>query len=94
MSGCPPDEIRDAVRKIFVRDLVHLHDTWFGYGDFLVWCGFEVDPLDPVLHCHEFNYHIDDDEDDESEDDDDESEEQSRWDVDEVCTRLAKTVTL
>eukprot|EP00977_Amphora_coffeiformis_P005556 scaffold1170_cov174-Amphora_coffeaeformis.AAC.40 len=83
--GRPPDEIRDVVRKIFLRDMVHLQDTWFGYGDFLIWCRFEVDPLDPVLLCNEFNYHIDDDEsdDEESDDEDDESEEESKWDVDE-----------
>lgn len=85
--GRPPDEIREVVRKIFVRDMVHLQETWFGYGDFLIWCRYEVDPLDPVLLCHEFNYHIDDDDsddDDDDSDDDDESEEETKWDVDEV----------
>ena len=86
VSGRPPDEIRDVVRKIFIRDMVHLQETRFGYGDFLIWCRFDVNPLDPALFCNEFNHQIDyqDSDDDDTDDEDDASEEEFKWDVDEV----------
>jgi hypothetical protein len=74
--------MRVVVRNFFACDVVHLQDSWVGYGDFLVWCRYDVDALDPVLAGHEFNYHVDDD--DEEEDEDDEEEEDSRWDKDET----------
>jgi hypothetical protein len=81
LYGRPPEEMRVIVRNFFVCDLVHLQDSCVGYGDFLLWCRYEVDALDPVLATHEFNYHVDDDE---EEDEDDEEEEDSPWDEDET----------
>lgn len=87
LYGRPPDEIRFVVRQLFVSDMVHIQYAWMGYGDFLVWCRYQVNPLDPVLFCHEFNYHIDDSSSSDDDSDDDESEE-TEWDVDEVCALL------
>jgi hypothetical protein len=46
-----PDDVREAVRALFIRNLVDLRITGFGYGDFLLWCGYtyEISPLEPAL---------------------------------------------
>jgi hypothetical protein len=44
-----PDDVRGVVRALFVRNMVDARQSGLGYGDFLIWCGYEVNPLDPVL---------------------------------------------
>lgn len=44
-----PDDVREVIRSLFIRDMVNIRQAGLGYGDFLLWCGYEVHPLDPVL---------------------------------------------
>ena len=44
-----PNDIRDVVRALFVADKVEIGHLGIGYGDFLLLCGYDIDPLDPVL---------------------------------------------
>ena len=46
-GGRPPDEVRQVVRALFVRDLVDMRQSGCGYTDFLIWTRFDVTPLDP-----------------------------------------------
>jgi hypothetical protein len=45
----PRQDILDAVRGLFLRNLVNIHLSRVGYGDFLMLCDYEVSPLDPLL---------------------------------------------
>ena len=67
----PIQDVVDLVRSLFVRDLVDVRQCGCGYGDFLVWCGLETLPLDPLLFSAPCNYP--------------EVNEQEVWDQDEVC---------
>jgi hypothetical protein len=46
-----PDDVRKAVRALFLRFNLDVREIGFGFGDFLVWCGYnhEISPLDPLL---------------------------------------------
>jgi hypothetical protein len=44
-----PDDVREVIRALFVRNFVDVRQSGLGYGDFLTWCGYDVNPLDPVL---------------------------------------------
>jgi hypothetical protein len=44
-----PDDVREVVRAFFLRTMVVVRQSGLGYGDFLIWCGYDVNPLDPVL---------------------------------------------
>jgi hypothetical protein len=44
-----PDDVREVVRALFVRNMVDTRQSGLGYGDFLIWCGYDVNPLDPVI---------------------------------------------
>jgi hypothetical protein len=43
------EDVRDVVRALFISDMVDIRESGLGYGDFLVWTGFEINPLDPAL---------------------------------------------
>jgi hypothetical protein len=45
----PRRDVLEAVQGLFLRNLVDVRESCVGYGDFLVWCEFEVTPLDPIL---------------------------------------------
>lgn len=45
----PPIAILDAVRGLFVKNLVDVEHAGLAYGDFVLWCGYDVLPLDPFL---------------------------------------------
>jgi hypothetical protein len=55
-----PDDARKAVRGLFIRNLVDLRITGFGYGDFVRWCGYtyEISPLEPALFWYVKNYFV------------------------------------
>jgi len=46
----PPADVRNVVRGLFLRNLVDVRSLGFGYGDFLLWCRFDISPLDPLLY--------------------------------------------
>ena len=52
----PKQDVLDAVRGLFLRNLVDIRVSAVGYGDFLVLCDYEVTPLDTMLDwyvsCH------------------------------------------
>lgn len=82
LHGRPSDDVRDAVRGLFLRELVDIRSSGVGYGDFLLWCRFEVTPLDPILFWKHFLFPCE--EDDSDEEDDEEDADAVNWDVDEV----------
>jgi hypothetical protein len=45
----PKQDVLDAVRGLFLRNLVDVRVSAVGYGDFLVLCDYEITPLDPML---------------------------------------------
>ena len=45
----PKQDVLDAVRGLFLRNLVDIRVSAVGYGDFLVLCDFAITPLDPML---------------------------------------------
>jgi hypothetical protein len=45
----PRRDVLEAVRGLFLRNLVDVRESCVGYGDFLVWCEYEITPLDPIL---------------------------------------------
>jgi hypothetical protein len=45
----PRLNVLEAVRGLFLRNLVDVRISCLGYGDFLVWCQYDISPLDPVL---------------------------------------------
>jgi hypothetical protein len=45
----PKQDVLDAVRGLFLRNLVDIRVSAVGYGDFLVLCDYEITPLDPML---------------------------------------------
>ena len=47
--GRPKQDVLDAVRGLFLRNLVDIRVSAVGYGDFLVLCDYEITPLDPML---------------------------------------------
>jgi hypothetical protein len=88
VNARPHNDIRDAVRGLFVRNMVDVRFSGLGYGDFMLWCRFEVTPLDPVLFWKYCMYPLEELPSDDEEDDDDEDEESVDWDVDEVRALL------
>jgi hypothetical protein len=79
--GRPPSDVRDAVRALFVREIVDVREAFLGFADFLLWCRFPYDitPLDPVVCAYGTNFpcEADDSDDSESDDDDDDSDDES-----------------
>jgi hypothetical protein len=92
LKARPPNDIRDAVRGLFVRNLVDVRFSGVGYGDFMLWCRFEVTPLDPVLFWKYCMYPLEELDSDDEEDDDEEDSESVDWDVDEVRTLYASSI--
>ena len=80
LKGRPDQHIRDSVRMWYLRDAVYMSVAGLGYGDFVVWCRFRIQPLDPVLYYHDCNHimpgEIEDENDDDGETTDEESEDQ------------------
>lgn len=90
VEGRPDNDIRDVVRGLFIRNLVDVRTSGVGYGDFMLWCRFEVTPLDPILYWKYCMYPLEEmDSDDEDDEDDAESVD---WDVDEVRSLHANNV--
>jgi hypothetical protein len=58
----PGNDVKDVVRDLFARDLISLQHSGCGYGDVLVWLGFEVNPFDPILYQDINNHPTPDDE--------------------------------
>lgn len=89
-GNCHPD-IKDVVRGLFVKQVVDVREVGFGYGDFLVWCGYEVIP-DPVLYSElsafPAKHHYESDSDDESTSEEDDS--YYDWDYDKKATSAVK----
>jgi len=48
-SNEPPDDIRTAIRGFFLKNLIDVRAVGFGYGDCMLWCRFDISPLDPIL---------------------------------------------
>lgn len=44
-----PGEVLKTVRSLFVRDMVDIRLSRMGYGDFVVWCEFELNMDDPIM---------------------------------------------
>lgn len=62
LDAALPQDAQFVVRGLFVRDLVDLNISGFGYSDFLVWCGLAITPMDPLLYDHNIQYpDVDDD---------------------------------
>ena len=49
LFGTSPEDVRLAVRGLFLKNIVSIRETELGFGDFLLWCRYEVTPLDPLL---------------------------------------------
>jgi hypothetical protein len=46
----PPQElVRTAIRGLFLKNLIDVRAVGFGYGDCVLMCRMDVNPLDPVL---------------------------------------------
>lgn len=45
----PPNDVLTAVQGLYLRNLVDVRYAGLGYGDFLMWCRYEITPLDPIL---------------------------------------------
>jgi hypothetical protein len=45
----PKQDVLEAVRGLFLRNLINIDQSRVGYGDFLMLCDFEVTALDPLL---------------------------------------------
>ncbi|GKY93881.1 hypothetical protein MPSEU_000355000 [Mayamaea pseudoterrestris] len=78
--GRPPTDVRDAVRALFLRNMVDIRAACLGYTDFLLWCRFtyDVTPLDPVVCAYGTNFPCEEDDSDDSDsDDDDDSDDDS-----------------
>jgi hypothetical protein len=67
----PSNDVKDVVRDLFIRDLISIQHSGCGYGDVLVWLGFEVHPFDPIIF-QDINNHPTSDDDNQA------------WDYDEV----------
>lgn len=52
----PSKDVQDAVRGLFIRDLVDLRISGFGYGDFIVWFGIPVCPSEIDLFMYYRNF--------------------------------------
>lgn len=48
--GRPPCNVQRVVKALFARDLVNVRLSRMGYGDFLLWCRFEVTLEDPLMY--------------------------------------------
>ncbi|KAL7560946.1 hypothetical protein ACA910_022434 [Epithemia clementina (nom. ined.)] len=84
VHGRPHENIREAVRMLFLRDAVYMSMAGMGYGDFVVWCRFRVQPLDLVMFYHDCNHIMPDDvDDDENEDDSDNDDDEDDSELDE-----------
>lgn len=92
LEARPHNDIRDAVRGLFVRNMVDVRFSGIGYGDFMLWCRFEVTPLDPVMFWKYCMYPLEELPSDDEEEDDDEDEESVDWDVDEVRSLFATSI--
>ena len=51
----PPEDVQDIVKALFMRDLVDLHISGCGYGDFLSWCHLPISP-EPLLFDYISNF--------------------------------------
>jgi len=51
-----PNDIRDAIRSLFARDLVDIYTSLCGFGDAVVWLRLPIHPLDPLIFSHRHNY--------------------------------------
>ena len=49
-------DVHDIVKALFIRDLVDLRISGFGYGDFCVWLGLPISPREPHLFMHYKNF--------------------------------------
>jgi hypothetical protein len=91
LEARPHNDMRDAVRGLFIRNMVDVRFSGIGYGDFMLWCRFEITPLDPVIFWKYCMYPLEElpSDDEEEEDDDAESVD---WDVDEVRALHATSI--
>jgi hypothetical protein len=71
----PSGDVKDVVRDLFVRDMVSVQHAGCGYGDFLVWFGFQIQPYDSILFRDIHNHPSTE-------------EEETEWDVDEENEEL------
>lgn len=55
----PSHEVQDIVRALFLRDLIDIRASGFGWGDWCIWLGLPLS-LDPLLFSHHKNYPISD----------------------------------
>ena len=55
LIGRPSQTVQELVKALFVRDLVDLRISGFGYGDFLVWFGLPLYPS-PLLFDYRSNF--------------------------------------
>lgn len=49
MLAQPPRDVLEVVRGLFLHDLANPLHTGFGYGEFLLWCGYQVKPFDGMI---------------------------------------------
>jgi hypothetical protein len=92
LEARPHNDIRDAVRGLFIQNMVDVRFSGIGYGDFMLWCRFEITPLDPVIFWKYCMFPLEElpSDDEEEEDDDAESVD---WDVDEVRVLYANSIS-
>jgi hypothetical protein len=92
LEARPHNDIKDAVRGLFIQNMVDVRFSGIGYGDFMLWCRFEVTPLDPVMFWKYCMFPLEElpSDDEEEEDDDAESVD---WDVDEVRVLYGNSIS-
>lgn len=54
--GKPSQDVHDVIKGLFIRNLVDLCISGFGYGDFLVWFQLPISPKDIDLFLHYRNF--------------------------------------
>ena len=59
MEQRPTQEVQDVVRALFLRDLIDIRASGFGWGDWCIWLGLPLSP-EPLLFSHHKNYPISD----------------------------------
>jgi len=84
LEGRPHIDIKETVHGLFTRELVDIRQSGFGYGDFLLWCRFEITTLETGLFWFDCAFPDEEDEDSEDEDEDTPDEQVLQWDADEV----------
>lgn len=47
-----PQAVPEVIRHLFMSNMVDCRLAEMGYGDVLVWCGFDMNPLDPALYWY------------------------------------------